>query len=77
MRSAVGSSLKIRYRGKTVASKAVTVRGGSSKTVTLKLKPSARTALNRSGRLRVTAVTRARDAAGNAATTTTRLKLRA
>ena len=39
--------IRIRYRGKTVASKAVTVRGGSSKTVTLSLKPSARTALNR------------------------------
>ena len=69
--------IRIRYRGKTVASKAVTVRGGSSKTVTLKLKASARTALNRNSGLRVTAVTRARDAAGNAATTTTRLKLRA
>ena len=69
--------IRIRYRGRTVASKAVTVRGGTSKTVTLKLKPSARTALNRNSRLRVTAVTRARDAAGNAATTTTRLKLRA
>ena len=29
--------IRIRYRGKTVASKAVTVRGGSSKTVTLRL----------------------------------------
>ena len=69
--------IKIRYRGTTLTSKAVTVLGGSSKTVALKLKPSARAALDQNGRLRVTAVTTARDAAGNAATTTTRLKLRA
>ena len=37
LRSAAGSCIRIRYRGKTVASKAVTVRGGTSKTVTLKL----------------------------------------
>ena len=70
-------AIKIRYRGKTLTSKAVTVQGGTSKTVTLRLKSSARTAIKANGRLRVTAVTRARDAAGNAATTTTRLKLRA
>ena len=69
--------IKIRYRGTTLTSKAVTVLGGSSKTVALKLKPSARAALDQNGRLRVTAVTTARDPAGNAATTTTRLKLRA
>ena len=69
-------AIKIRYRGKTLTSKAVTVPGGSSKTVTLKLKASARAALNRNGRLRVTAVTTARDAAGNRATTQTRLRLR-
>ena len=39
--------IKIRYRGTTLTSKAVTVLGGSSKTVALKLKPSARAALDR------------------------------
>ena len=69
--------VRVRYRGKTVASKAVTVRGGTSKTAALRLKLSARRAINSNGRLSVTAVTTARDAAGNAATTTTRMKLRA
>ena len=69
-------ALRIRYRGKTVASKAVTVLGGTSKTVTLRLKPSAHTALDRNRRLQVTAVTTARDAAGNRATTQTRMRLR-
>jgi len=69
-------ALRIRYRGKTVASKAVTVLGGTSKMVTLRLKPSAHTALDRIGRLQVTAVTTARDAAGNRATTQTRMRLR-
>jgi len=68
--------IKIRYRGKTLTGKALTVPGGSSKTVTLKLKASARATLNRNGRLRVTAVTTAQDAAGNRATTQTRLRLR-
>jgi hypothetical protein len=68
--------LRIRYRGKTVASTAVTVRGGTSKTLVLRLKPAARTAVRSRGRLRVTAVTTARDAAGNRATTQTRLRLR-
>ena len=69
-------ALRIRYRGKTVASKTVTVLGGQTRTVTLRLKPSARTALNRNSRLRVTAFTTARDAAGNRATTQTRMRLR-
>ena len=68
--------LRIRYRGKTVASKAVTVLGGRTARVTLRLKPSARVALNSNGLLRVTAVTTARDAAGNRATTQTRMRLR-
>ena len=68
--------LRIRYRGKTVASKAVTVLGGRTARVTLRLKPSARLALNSNGLLRVTAVTTARDAAGNSATTQTRMRLR-
>jgi Glycosyl hydrolases family 16 len=69
-------AIRIRYRGKTVASKAVAVLGGRTTTVTLRLKPSARVALNSNGRLRVTAITTARDAAGNQATTQTRMRLR-
>ena len=64
-------ALTVRYRG-PVAGKAVTLLGGQTRTVTLRLKPSARTALNRNSRLRVTA-SRRRDAAGNRATTQTRM----
>ena len=69
--------LKVRYRGRTVARKRVTVAGGDTARVTLRLKRSARVALAFRGRLRVLALTTARDAAGNSATTRTRLKLRA
>ena len=69
--------LKVRYRGRTVARKRVTVAGGDTARVTLRLKRSARVALAFRGRLRVLALTTARDAAGNRATTRTRLKLRA
>jgi len=69
--------LKVRYRGQTVARKRVTVAGGDTARVTLRLKRSARAALALRGRLRVLALTTARDAAGNRATTRTRLRLRA
>ena len=69
--------LKVRYRGRTVARTRVTVAGGDTARVTLRLNRSARVALAFRGRLRVLALTTARDAAGNRATTRTRLKLRA
>ncbi len=69
--------LKVRYRGQTVARKRVTVAGGDTARVTLRLKRSARVALALRGRLRVLALTTAGDAAGNRATTRTRLRLRA
>ena len=69
-------ALKFRYRGKTVASKSVTVPGGQSARVTLRLKKSARNALQVRGRLSLNAVTTTRDAAGNQATTRTRMTLR-
>ena len=69
--------LKVRYRGRTVARKRVTVQGGDTARVTLRLKRSARIALELRGRLRVLALTTARDAAGNRATTRTRMRLRA
>jgi hypothetical protein len=70
-------ALKFRYRGGTVASKSVTVQGGRTARVTLRLKKSARVALQARRRLKVLALTTARDAAGNRATTRTRITLRA
>ena len=69
--------LRVRYRGETVASKRVIVRGGRTARVTLRLKPFARTALLTRERLSVFAVTTARDPAGNRAVTRTRMTLRA
>jgi hypothetical protein len=68
--------LRVRYRGRTVASKRVTVLGGRTARVTLRLKPSTRATLQTRLRLKVIAVTTARDAAGNRATTRARLMLR-
>lgn len=70
-------ALKLRYRGRTIASKSVSVDGDDVKSVTLKLQRSARISLGRKGKLTVHALTTARDAAGNIATTDTRIKLRA
>ena len=70
-------ALKVRYRGKTVASKNVTVDGGDTARVTLRLSRTGRKALKSRGRLRVRAVTTARDDAGNSATTRTKMTLRA
>ena len=70
-------ALRVRYRGRTAAFKRVTVDGGDSKRVTLRLRRYARRALSRKRRIRVLAVTTARDVAGNSATTRTRMKLRA
>jgi hypothetical protein len=68
---------RVRFRGTTVARKRVTVFGGDTQRVALRLKRSARRALAFRGHLRVVAVTTARDAAGNRGTTRTRLSLRA
>jgi hypothetical protein len=69
--------LRIRYRGETIASKRVTVRGGRTARVTLRLKPFARDLIETRRRLRVFALTTARDSAANRATTRTRMTLRA
>jgi hypothetical protein len=69
--------LKIRYRGETIASKRVIVRGGRTARVVLRLKPFGRDVLEGRPRLRVFALTTARDASGNRATTRTRMTLRA
>ena len=70
-------ALRVRYRGRTAAFKRVTVDGGDSERVTLRLRRYARRALRDKGRLRVRALTTARDPAGNRATTRTRMRLRA
>jgi hypothetical protein len=69
--------LRLRYRGETVASKRVIVRGGRTASVSLRLKPFARAALQTRRRLRVFAVTTARDPSGNRAVTRTPMTLRA
>ena len=69
--------LRVRYRGETIASKRVIVRGGRTATVGLRLKPFARAALQTRARLRVSAVTTARDPSGNRALTRTPMTLRA
>jgi hypothetical protein len=68
--------LRLRYRGETVASKRVIVRGGRTASVSLRLKPFARAALQTRRRLRVSAVTTARDPSGNRAITRTPMTLR-
>jgi hypothetical protein len=67
----------MRYRGQTIAFKRVSVDGGDTKRVTLRLRRSARISLTVKGQLRALALTTARDPAGNRATTRTRMKLRA
>jgi hypothetical protein len=70
-------ALKMRYLGQTIAFKRVSVDGGDTKRVTLRLRRSARITLNVKRQLRALALTTARDPAGNRATTRTRMKLRA
>jgi Glycosyl hydrolases family 16 len=69
--------LRVRYRGKIVARKRVTVDGGDTERVTLRLNRRGRRALQANRRIRVRAITTARDAAGNRGTTRTRMRLRA
>jgi hypothetical protein len=65
-------------RGRTiVARKTVSIRGGETAKVTLRLRKSARTYLSTHARLKATAVTAARDAAGNRKTTRVKVTLRA
>jgi hypothetical protein len=70
-------TVKLRYLGKTIATKTITVNGDASRSATLKLKRSLRTRLAHKRKLTVHALTTARDLAGNVATTDTRIKLRA
>ena len=67
--------LQLRRKGQRLARKTVTVAGGKTVRVTLRLTHSARRQLTRSGALNVDAVAAARDAAGNRATTRTHIRL--
>jgi hypothetical protein len=67
--------LKLRRAGATLARKRFRVAGGSTRRVTLRLKRATRRRLSRLGSLRAVAVAAARDAAGNRATTRTRVRL--
>jgi hypothetical protein len=69
--------VKLRYKGKTIATKTFTVTGDASRSMSLKLGKATRTALIKKGKLTVHALTTATDAAGNAATTDTKIKLKA
>jgi hypothetical protein len=67
--------LRLRLGREYVARKTVTVAGGKTAKVTLKLRRSARRQLARKRSLKVVAYAIARDAAGNRATTKTRIRL--
>ena len=67
--------LRLRRADTTVARKKFRVAGGKTRRVSLRLRRGARRALSRSRTLRVMAVAAARDAAGNRATTRTRIRL--
>jgi hypothetical protein len=60
-----------------LASKRVSLSGGGTAKVVIRLKPLARDLLEARPRLRVFAFATARDASGNRATTRTRMTLRA
>jgi hypothetical protein len=74
-RCTIGVALKLGRS--TVAKKTITVTGGKTAKVTLRLSKSARRKLAKSGRLSFKAVITATDAAHNTSTATVRLKLRA
>jgi len=69
-------TLKLKKGKKTVASKTFTVKGGKSKAVTVVLSKDARKLLAKRGSLKVSAVVKATDAAGNARTTTKAMTIR-
>ena len=67
--------LQLQRKGRRLARKTVTVAGGKSVRVTLRLNRSVRRLLTRNRILKVDAVAAARDAAGNRATTRTHIRL--
>jgi hypothetical protein len=69
-------TLKLKKGTKTVASRTFTVKGGKSKAVTVVLSKDARKLLAKRGSLKVSAVVKATDAAGNARTTSKAMTIR-
>jgi hypothetical protein len=67
--------LAVRHAGITVARKKLQLAGGTNRRVPLRLSRSARRRLSRSGSLRAVALAVVRDAAGNRARTSTRIRL--
>jgi hypothetical protein len=74
-RCKIGVALKL--GSSTVAKKTITVSGGETAKLTLRLSKAARRKLARTGRLNLKAVITATDAAHNTSTATVRVKLRA
>ena len=70
-------TVRVKYHGRTVARKHVTLDGGEKAKVSLRLSKAARRLLTAQRRLKVRAVVKARDAAGNTKTKRVRLVLRA
>jgi hypothetical protein len=58
-------ALKLKWKGKTVASKSKTIDGGDSAYITPKLSRAARNKLAKAGKLKVVAKLTVKDAAGN------------
>jgi hypothetical protein len=70
-------TVKLKKGGKRIARKSLTIPGGSTRTVRLKLSSAARAALDAKGKIKASAVITATDAAGNTKTTTRRVTLKA
>ena len=68
-------ALRLRFAGHDAAERTVTLAGGKTRRFGVELSQRARRALARKGSLRVTAIAVARDAAGNARTTRTSIRL--
>ena len=70
-------TVKLKLGGKTVARKTLTLSGGTTRALGLRLSKATRLTLAARSKLEVTAVVTARDAAGNRRTTQLRMTLRA
>jgi hypothetical protein len=68
-------NVRIRWEGRRVAQKRVTIRGGRTAKVTLRLSRRVRVQLTPRGSLRAVALVTATDAAQNRRTTRTRIRL--
>jgi hypothetical protein len=67
--------VRLRRRGRQLAVKTLTVAGGKTASLTLRLKSADRVRLGRARSLLVDAATTARDVAGNSRKTTTPIRL--